>query len=145
MSQALFTAEELAEHRADAEARMGAANGGSDATVRRVDPDNPSVVDGIEIDGWTDVYTDLPMRLGGSNRGGAGTRTVTIGETEVQLAVRVASFPAATTNLRDGDLVDITAGENDGVVLRIVEASWQDQATARRVPVIEAQRPAEWA
>jgi hypothetical protein len=71
-------------------------------------------------------------------------RTVVVGTTEVQLAVRVGHFPAATTLLRDGDLIEITAGENAGLVLQIIEAAWQDQATARRVPVMAVQRPAEW-
>jgi hypothetical protein len=129
----------LASGRARAESRMT-----SRARVRRVDPDNPTTVDGIETDGWADVYADLPMRLGGSDRGGAGTRSVTIGETEVQVAVRVAHFPADTTGLRDGDVVEVTEGENAGVFARIVEAGWQDQATARRVPVVETQRPEGW-
>ena len=124
--------------RAEAEARMV-----STATVRR--PGAMVVVDGIESPGWADVHTDIPFRLGGSNRGSAGYRTVTVGETETQVAVRVGSFPADTTDLLDGDLIEITAGGNAGLVLRIVEATSQDQATARRVPVVEAQRPAEWA
>lgn len=129
---------ELPYLRAEAEARML-----STATVRRSGA--MVVVDGIESPGWADVVTDVPFRLGGADRGGAGTRTVTIGETEVQLAVRTGSFPAGTTGLQDGDLIEITAGENAGLVLRIVEAAWQDQATARRVPVVEEQRPEEWA
>jgi hypothetical protein len=128
----------LASGRARAESRMT-----SRARIRRIDPANPTTVDGIETDGWADVHTDLPMRLGGSS-GAAGTRTVTIGETEVQVAVRVASFPADTTGLRDGDVVEVTEGESAGVFARIVEAGWQDQATARRVPVVETQRPEGW-
>jgi hypothetical protein len=100
--------------------------------------------DGFEVDGWSDVYTG-PFRLGGANAGGAGSRTVTIGDTEVTLAVRVAHFPADTTGLVDGAVIEVTGGENAGQFLRIVEASWQDQSTARRVPVIEAQRPGGWA
>lgn len=99
----------------------------------------------IEVDTWTIEHDDLPVRIGGSNAGSAGTRTVTIGTTEIQVAVRVASVPAGTTNLRDGDLLEIFQGENAGLVLYIVEATWQDQATARRLPVHEVPRPKEWA
>jgi len=100
---------------------------------------------GIEVPEWATVEAGVPFRLGGADRGGSGTRTVSVGETDVQLAARVGSFPAATTDLADDDLIEITAGENVGVVLKIVEATWQDQATARRVPVVEEKRPEEWA
>lgn len=93
---------------------------------------------------WTDIYTG-PFRLGGADRGGSGTRTLNVGGVELQVATRVGHFPADTTGLADGDLIDVTAGENAGVVLRIVEADWQDQSTARRVPVVSTDRPTEWA
>ena len=112
-------------------------------TIRRTDGGTTTNPDGFEVEAWTEVHTDLPLRLAGS-RGDGGTRTVTIGETEVALAVRTAHFPADTEGLSDGDLIEVTEGENVGAVLRIVEASWQDQATARRVPVVEATRPEEW-
>lgn len=102
------------------------------------------VTDGIEAPGWADILTDLPCRLGGSERGGSGTRTTTVGQSEVQLAVRVLHVPAGTTGVSDGDLVEITSGENAGLVIEVVEAAWQDQATALRLPVVEAQRPEEW-
>lgn len=129
----------LPELRAEAESRMT-----SRCTIHRATGDTTTNAEGWEVPEWVDTYSDLPIRLGGSERGGAGTRTVIIGETEVQLAVRVASLPAATSDLRDGDLIEITEGENIGAVLRIAEASWQDQATARRVPVTETTRPEEW-
>lgn len=116
----------------------------STAVVRRVDPANPGTDEnGFEVDGWTTVY-DGPFRLGGSTRGDAPTRRVSVGDVELQLAARVAHFPASTTGLRDGDVIEVTEGENAGAFLRIVEASWQDQATALRVPVVEAQRPSGW-
>lgn len=115
----------------------------SRATVRR-ESGTTTNPDGFEVPGWLDVYTDLPFRLGGADQGGAGTRTVTVGGTEVQVAVRTGSFPASTTNLRDGDLIEVTAGENAGTVWQIVEADFQDQATARRVPIVNTARPAEW-
>lgn len=114
----------------------------STARVRR--PGGPPTTDanGFEVDGWVDVYSG-PFRLGGSANVGQ-TRNATVGEVEVTLAVRTAHFPATTTGLRDGDLIEVTSGENAGAFLRIVEASWQDQSTARRVPVVEAQRPGGW-
>lgn len=99
---------------------------------------------GEEAPVWNVVYTG-PFRLGGSERGGSGTRTVTTGGVELQVATRVAHFPAAVTTLADDDLIEVTAGENTGAVLRIVESDWADQQTARRVPVIAADRPGEWA
>jgi hypothetical protein len=129
----------LPELRAEAEARMT-----SRCTIRRNDGTTTTDPDGFEVPAWTDVLTDLPFRLGGSTRA-SNSRRVTIGETEVELAVRVGHFPASTEGLTDGDLIEVTEGENAGVVLRIIEASWQDQATARRVPVVEVTRPQEWA
>jgi len=130
-------AAELPFLRAQAQARML-----SRATVRRAG--GTTTVDGFEVPGWTDVHTDLPFRLGGTS-GAGSTRTVRIGETEAQVAVRIGHFPAGTTGLADNDFIEITDGENAGGVYRIVEASGQDQATARRVPVVEEQRPEEWA
>lgn len=115
----------------------------SRALVRR--PGGPPLTDsdGFEVDGWTTVY-DGPFRLSGSNRGGTGSRTARVGDIDVELAVRVAHFPAATAGLRDGDVIQVTGGENVGGFLRVVEASWQDQATALRVPVVQAQEPEGW-
>lgn len=127
----------LPQLRAEAEARMT-----SHCTVRRSGAS--TTVDSIESPGWADVHTDLPCRLGGSERGGAGTRATSVGRTELQMAVRVLHVPATTSGIADGDLVEITSGEHAGLVLEVVEAAGQDQATARRLPVIEAQRPTEW-
>lgn len=115
----------------------------SRCTIRRKGGATPNT-DGYEVGDWADIHIDLPFRLGGSERGGSGYRTARIADTEVQVAVRVAHLPVTTTDLGDGDLIEVTAGENAGAVLQIVEASWQDQATARRVPVFEVQRPEGW-
>ena len=121
----------------------------SRAKIRRraVDADgNPAytTVDGYEVLAWDVIDPDCPGRLAGS-RGAGGSRTVTVGDAEIQLAVREWHMPASKPALQDGDLIEVTAGENAGAVLRVVESSWQDQATARRVPVVETQRPEEWA
>lgn len=114
----------------------------SRCTIRR--RNGYDVVDGLKVPKWDTIYTALLLRLGGAERGSSGFRAVSVGETETQLAVRVAHFPAGTSNLADDDLIDVTAGENAGAVYRILEAAWQDQATARRVPVMGTQRPEEW-
>lgn len=97
---------------------------------------------GLEVPVWSTVYTGR-MRLGGS-RDAASTRTEDIGGVEVQRALRIAHFPADTDVLADGDLIDVTSGENAGVVLRVVDAAWADQRTARRYPVESTERPGEW-
>lgn len=130
--------QELPNLRQQAESRMA-----SRCTVRRTTGETTTNTEGWEVPEWAVTYSELPIRLGGS--GSTGTRNVTVGETEVQVALRVAHLPAATDDLRDGDLIEITEGESAGMVLQVVEASWQDQATARRVPVVEVTRPEEWA
>ncbi|MGH3996681.1 MAG: DUF6093 family protein [Pseudonocardiaceae bacterium] len=120
--------------RAAAEARMT-----SRCTVRRKTGETP---EGEIV--WTDVYTDLPVRLAGTIRGQSQARRVETAGVEFEIAMRTANFPASTDNLRDNDLAEITSGDNAGVVLRIVEADWQDQSTARRVPVVATLRPEEW-
>lgn len=124
-----------------AEQRM---NESSRATIRRATGQTAQDEStGLEVPVWEITHADLPMRLGGS-RNAATTRTEDVAGVEVQTALRVAHFPASTANLADGDLIEITAGENAGDVLRIIEAAWQDQATARRVPVESVHRPEEW-
>ena len=126
----------LPELRQQAQARMT-----SRATVRR--PTGRLTQDegsGLEVTEWADVVTDSPFRIGR----GDGTRTLTIGGVEVTLAVRTGHFPAGT-DLADGDLIDVTEGENAGTVWRVVEGDWADQQTAYRVPIIATSRPEEWA
>lgn len=115
----------------------------SRAAVMRPTGDT-TTVGGFEVTEWAAIHTDLPLRVGGSDRGGSGFRRLTVGESETQVAVRVASFPAGTDDIADGDLIEVTSGECVGLVLRILESTPQDQATARRVPVVEEQRPEEW-
>lgn len=138
----MFTQREIDEFRADAESRFGWANGngGSDAVVKRNDPANPQIVDGLQVPRWDTIHAQLEGRIAGG-RGAGASRTVTVGQSEVQVAVREWHCAASTTDLRDGDVVHITAGENAGRFFRIVEATGQDQATAYRLPVIEIQKP----
>ncbi len=127
--------------RAEATARMK-----STALVRR--RTGETVQDestGAVVPVWSTVYAAAPLRLGGANQGSTGSRVVEVDGGELALATRVAHFPHDHDALRDGDLIDVTAGECAGLVLRIVEATFQDQATARRVQVVEDRRPEEWA
>jgi Family of unknown function (DUF6093) len=128
----------LPDLRREAESRMT-----SRATVRRAggtttDPDE------FEVSGWTDVLESTPCRVGGAQAGPSNTRTVTVGGIEAQVAVRTLHLPAGTTGLRDNDLVEVTAGECAGTVLRVIEATGADQQTALRLPVFEVPRPEEW-
>lgn len=134
-------AAELPFLRAEAEARMVSTA----AVMRKTSLTAQNETTGLEAAVWATVYPDAPFRLGGSERGGSTSRTVTLAEGELQIAVRVGHFPADHDLLADGDLIEITSGENEGLVLRVIEAEWQDQATARRVPVVTEQRPSEWA
>jgi hypothetical protein len=125
--------------RREAEGRMQ-----SRVTIRRKTGDTTQdETTGAEAAVYAVTHTDLPFRLAGT-RGDSPSRKVTVGGVDVTLAVRVGSVPATTDNLADGDLIEVTAGENAGTVWRIVEADFQDQATARRLPVVAAQRPVEW-
>lgn len=133
------TTAELVEARADAEALMV-----SRARVRRKTA--TAVQDegtGLRGATWQTVYDGI-FKLGGPNSGSAQTTRTTPGGVEVHSAARTGHFPASTTDLLDGDLVDIYEGENAGIVVEILEADWKDLATARRVPVIAAERPPGW-
>ena len=98
----------------------------------------------MEVPEWVTVHTDLPFRLAGFGSDG-GSRTVSIGGATYQEATGIAHLPAETTDLADDDLIEVTEGEWPGAIYRIVEAVRKDQATARRVPVVEVSRPVEWA
>lgn len=116
----------------------------SRATVRRKTGAMTTAENGRQVPAWDTVHTDIPVRVAGTAANSAPHRTLNIGGAEVSVSVRVLHFPAATADLRDGDLAEITAGENAGAVYWLTEADWQDQATARRVPAVATQRPQEW-
>lgn len=103
-----------------------------------------TTTNGIETPEWATVYASSPVRIAGAPRGGSGSRSTVVGGVEVALALRVANFPAGTV-LRDNDLIEVTTGDLDGRVYRVLEGDWQDQATALRVPVVAERRPGEWA
>lgn len=101
-------------------------------------------VTGKQSPSWVESHADLPFRLDGSSTGDGGTRSVDIDGVTYETATGVGHFPAATLNLTDGDLIEITVGESVGTVWRIVKAVRADQKTARRMPIVEDQRPSEW-
>lgn len=98
---------------------------------------------GREVPTWETVATDVPFRLG-STRGAGASRTTGIEGSEVEVALRTGHLPYDRSVL-DGDYLDVTDGENAGTAWVVVEGDWQDQATARRVPIVAVTRPEEWA
>ena len=128
----------LAHGRRSAESRMT-----STVTARRLTGDTTTDADGYEIPEWAATHTDLSCRL--TARTGAGqSRTISTPGGDVEIASRELHVPSGTTDIRDGDLFEITAGENVGTVWRVVEADGADQTTALRLPVVGAERPEEW-
>lgn len=125
--------------RAAAEARML-----SRCTIRRKTDATTTDGDGNEVPVWATTYTAHPLRLVSESTGSTQSRRVETAGVQFELAVRTAHLPASTSDLRDGDLIDVTSGDNAGMVLRVIEADWADQTTARRVPVVATQRPTEW-
>lgn len=105
----------------------------------------PHPVNGLPVPEWEAVHVNLPFRLGGGSTGDGGSRGVTIGGVTFEEATAVGHFPATTADLRDDDLIDVTSGEWAGDCYRVVAAIRYDQKTARRLPIVEAQRPEEWA
>ncbi len=99
--------------------------------------------DGLDVTAWLIVAADVPLRLS-AGRNVTSSRTIRIGESEVEVSTREAHLPTWQTDLLDDDLLEVTAGEHAGAVVQVVEASFGDQQTARRVPVYEVDRPEEW-
>lgn len=132
--------QELPFLRAEALARMT-----SRVDVHRKTGGTTTDAQGYEVPEWATVHYDLPFRLGASTSGDGGSRAVTIGGVTFQEATGVGSFPWDTFDLADDDFVEVMSGEWAGTVVRVVEATKKDQATARRVPVVEVPRPEEWA
>lgn len=124
--------------RAAAEARMT-----SRCTIHRQTGNMVLDADNQQVPEWEIIYTDLPCRIA-SSPSAARSRTQRPGEAEIERATPRSDFPASATNLRDNDLQEVTAGDNTGDVLKLLESDWVDQATARRIPVMAVERPTEW-
>lgn len=99
--------------------------------------------DGFEVDGWTPVYAALPCWVD-SNSQSSGTRTINVGDLEVQTATRVLKVPYDATDLRDGDIAQVVGGACDGRFFRVVEATFADQKKQQELPVVEVQAPEGW-
>lgn len=82
------------------------------------------------------AHRDLPLRIKPGR-----SRTLILGDAEVEQGLGEAHVPASTADIRDGDLIEVTVGESAGVWLRIVEAVLADGRTARRLPVEQVDRP----
>lgn len=130
----------LGELRGHALARMT-----STANVRRPTGRTAQGADGLEANVWDTVHTGVPFGLGGSTSGDGGSRRITVAGNEYQQATGIGRFPHDLTDLADGDHVEVVAGEWAGSVFAVIEATKKDQATSRRVPVVEVSRPSEWA
>lgn len=117
----------------------------SRATIRRMTGRMVQNEDtGRQYPVWAVTHTALRLRVATSAAGSGQTRQVTLPGGAVNLAVLTVHLPATTTDLRDGDHIEVTSGENAGLVLKVLEADWSDQKTALRLPVEAVQRPEEW-
>ncbi|ROR91767.1 hypothetical protein EDD33_2642 [Nocardioides aurantiacus] len=114
----------------------------SRVTIHRETYPDPPETDaaGFTVRSFTTIATDVPFRLA-SPRSTTGSRTLRVGDSEVEIATQEGHLPTWQTDLADRDLLRVTAGEHAGRWLRVVEASAADQQTARRVPVVEDQKP----
>lgn len=115
---------------------MGAENGGSDGRVKRLtghtvkDPFTQ-----LDVPEYAIIHAG-PLRLASNSNGVGPSRVATVPGGEVALAARRADWPVAAPTFRDGDVIEINAGESAGTEWLIVEADRSDQQTAYRVPVI---------
>lgn len=118
----------------------------SHAVVRRRTGTFITGPNGLEVPEWIVVYTGkCSIKAGGGkSSGGTPATTERTARLDISRSSMVAKFPH-DTQLRDGDLIDVDAGESAGLVFRVVEADQGDHRTACRVPVIQADRPVEWA
>lgn len=114
--------------RAAAELRMT-----STVTIRRAGSGAPTYgPDGDQVVSQGTVYSG-PCRVGAGS-----LRQLTVGGTQSEQATRTLHLPAGTAGLKDADVATIDSGETAGLVLRLLEVTWQDQATALRIACVEA-------
>jgi hypothetical protein len=124
---------------------MGAANGASDVTIKRKSGDVvQDETTGVEAQSWEAVLTG-PARFSAFGGGGVGReKPLDPGGVTWEQADRTLSLPAATQDLVDGDVVEVTAGEIAGTFWRILESARHDQMTAYRLPVVQVDEPEGW-
>lgn len=121
--------------RAEAEGRMESVGMAYRRTGYTLDANR------LQVPAWEVVYAGKCRIAGG--RGPTSSTPDNTADLDVARSSMVGHFPHAT-ELRDGDLIDVTAGESEGLVFRVVEADQGDQRTACRVRIIQTERPAEW-
>ena len=140
----------LPELRQHAESRME-----SRCTLRRVtDRMDQNESTGREYPIWQTLAVNVPLRVKGAPQSASPSRAESVPGGDVQTARPTGSVPlviewlddvpAADREHRDGDHIDVTAGETAGLVLNILESDRTDQTTARRFLVEAVQRPEEW-
>jgi hypothetical protein len=124
---------------------MGAANSGSDVTIKRKSGNvAQNEATGVEAQSWTHIL-DSAARFSAFGGGGVGReKPLNPGGVVWEQADRTLSLPAAVTGLVDGDMVEVVAGEIAGTYWRILETARHDQMTAFRVPVVQVDRPEGW-
>jgi hypothetical protein len=94
---------------------------------------------GLKKSTWSKT-TGVPVRIGGTSD---AYSTVDIDGAPVSVPVRVASFPIGTA-IKDGTVIEMTAGDTTGLFYRVVESGGKDQSTALRVQVVGIERPEGW-
>lgn len=105
----------------------------STCTIRRAGTGDPVYgPDGDQVVPQGVVYSG-PCRVGAGS-----VRQLTVGNTQSEQATRTLHLPADTTGLKDADTATIDSGETAGLTLRLLEVTWQDQATALRIACTEA-------
>lgn len=115
----------------------------SRATVKRQNGTTTDA-DGYEVPAWQVIYTDLPCRVSPGSTSDGGSRGVSIGGVTFEDATGVGHFPHPSPLFRDGDVLELTAGDWAGDFFTVVAAIRYDQQTARRLPIREASEPEGW-
>ena len=95
-------------------------------------------------DVWETTHTDLPGRLDAGHGHAGRVRAVDVAGVQIVAPDPEWHAPWGTTNVREGDYIDVTAGDSAPVVLRVREVPVGDQQTALRLPVEVVDRPSEW-
>ncbi len=116
----------------------------SRATVRRKTGATTTSANGLQVPVWVDVYTNIPCRIDASGSSDGGSRGVTVGGITYEEATGVDHFPHPSPLLKPNDVACITSGEWSDEFHRIVAVPKYDQKTARRVPIVDVERPEGW-
>lgn len=66
-----------------------------------------------------------------------GLRRLDVGGTQTEQATRTLKLPAGTVGPRDADFATIDSGDCAGLILRLLEVTPKDYATALRISCVE--------